>query len=61
MLKGLKTYAVAGAFMAFGLAESFNWVSVLGENTGGAVAIVTSAAMMLLRHYTDSPAPTRRQ
>lgn len=54
-MKGFRTIAFNAAVVAFGVAEKFDWVSLVGPDNVGIVLAGIGFVNMLLRGMTNTP------
>lgn len=55
MLKGYRTLAFNSLVAILGVAQTFDWTTVLGSSTAGMVVTGIGVAGMVLRTVTDTP------
>lgn len=54
-IKGLKTLGFAALLAAFGVLQTADWISLVGEENSGYVLIVIAAIVAGLRAVTSTP------
>jgi len=54
MLKGYRTFAVAGVLAVLGALETLQWTDILSEQTAGLVVVGIAALMAAFRTFTTT-------